>query len=80
MELNPSMVRVEEAEASRATGPWESILLLWGVGSGVKQTWAQIPAPPLTQLCGLGQTTLSELQFIFQTGNLISTSWDYSKG
>lgn len=55
MELNASMVRVEEAEASRATGPWEPILLLWGVGNGVKQTWAQIPAPPLPQLRGLGQ-------------------------
>lgn len=44
------------------------------------ETWVQIPALSLPGCVILAKGfSLSEPQFIFKTGNLISTSWDYSK-
>lgn len=55
--------------------PWEFTLLLWGVSNGVRRTWVQIPALLRLGCVVLGNwLSLSEFQFMFKTGNLISTS------
>lgn len=56
MKRNPVMVRVEGGGwRSRGWRSWDLILLLWGVGKGVSQTWVRISALSLPGSVALGK-------------------------